>query len=335
MSDTVRDLFLPVSAQPSLDDFLALCERAEEVGYDRAWLPETWGRDAVTILATVAAETSRIGIGTSVTNVYSRSPALVGQTAATLQEASDGRFRLGLGPSGPILVENWHGVDYGNPLRRTREAVEVVRQVLSGAAVEYDGEYFDLSGFRLRHGPPEPAPPMDVAGLGPTAVEMAGRFGDGWHAFLQTPAGLSDRMDDFRRGADLGDRDPDGQRVMATLTCCALEDRERARYLAREHVAFYVGAMGTFYRDVLERQGYGETATDVADLWGDGDREEAVDRIGDDLVDDLTAAGHPGECRERLQEFEAVEGVDAVAVGFPRAADRDEMLATVEALSPE
>ncbi|MEF8782098.1 MAG: TIGR04024 family LLM class F420-dependent oxidoreductase [Haloarculaceae archaeon] len=335
MTEAARDLFLPVSAQPSLDDFVVLCERAEDLGYDRAWLPETWGRDAVTILATVAAQTRRIGIGTSVTNVYSRSPALVGQTAATLQEASEGRLRLGLGPSGPILVENWHGVDYGNPLRRTRETVEIVRQVLSGEAVEYDGEYFDLSGFRLRHEPPETAPPVDIAGLGPTAVEMAGRFGDGWHAFLQTPAGLSDRMEDFRRGGDLGGRDPDDQRVMASLTCCALADRERARYLARDHVAFYVGAMGTFYRDALERQGYGEAAADVADLWGDGDREDAIDRISDDLLDDLTAAGHPGECRERLREFGAVEGVEAVAVAFPRAAERGEMLATVEALGPE
>jgi coenzyme F420-dependent oxidoreductase len=331
MDRAVRDLFLPVAAQPSIDEFLALSRRAEASGYERVWLPETWGRDAVTILATVARETDRVGIGTSITNVYSRSPALVGQTAATLQEASGGRFRLGLGPSGPILVEGWHGADYGNPLRRTRETIEVVRQVLSGETVEYDGEYFDLEGFRLRHDPPETPVPVDAAGLGPTAVELAGRFGDGWHAFMTTPAGLDERIDDFRRGARLGGRD--GQRVTVSLPCCALPDRERARYLAREHLAFYVGAMGSFYRDALARQGYGETADEIARQWSE-DREAAVAAVGDSVLDEFAAAGRPEECRERVRAFGEVDGVDAVAVGFPRAADREEMEATAEALAP-
>ncbi len=331
---TERDLFLPVAAQPSLDAFVGLAERAEEAGYDRVWLPETWGRDAVTVLTSIARATDRVGIGTSITNVYSRSPALIGQTAATLQEVSDGRFRLGLGPSGPILVEGWHGVEYGNPLRRTREAIEVVRQVLAGETVEYDGEYFQLAGFRLRHDPPDP-PPIDAAGIGPTAVELAGRFGDGWHALVLTREGLADRIEDFRRGAKLGGRDPAEGRVTVMLTCCALDDRERARYLARELIAFYLGAMGTFYREALARQGYEETATDVATHWANGEREAAIDAIDDELLDALAVAGHPGECRERLASFEAVEGVDAVSVGFPRIAEREELIRTVEALASE
>jgi coenzyme F420-dependent oxidoreductase len=332
MARAARDLFLPVAAQPSLDDVTALGRRAEAAGYDRVWLPETWGRDAVTVLATVASETDRVGIGTSIVNVYSRSPALVGQTAATLQEASGGRFRLGLGPSGPALVEGWHGVDYGRPLRRTREAVEVVRQVLTGGTVEYDGEYFQVGGFRLRQDPPETPVPIDVAGMGPTAVEMAGRFGDGWHAFMTTPAGLAERTEDFRRGARLGERDD--QRVTVSVPCCALDDRQRARWLAREHVAFYVGAMGSFYRDALTRQGYGETATEVARLWGEN-REAAVDAVGEAALDAFAAAGHPDECRERVRAFASVDGVDAVAVGFPRGADFEEMAATAGSLAPE
>lgn len=308
--------------------------RAERAGYDRVWLPETWGRDAVTVLATVAERTDRVGIGTSIANVYSRSPALIGQTAATLQEASGGRFRLGLGASGPILVEGWHGVDYGNPLRRTRETIEVVRQVLSGETVQYDGEYFQLAGFRLRQGPPERPPPIDAGGMGPKAVELAGRFGDGWHALMLTPDGLADRIEDFRHGSGLGDRDRAGQRVTVSVGCCALEDRERARYLAREHLAFYVGGMGTFYREALARQGYEETAETIAQRWASGDTEGAVGAIGDDLLDAFAAAGHPEECRERLAAFEAVEGVDAVAVSFPRGADSGEIERTTDALAP-
>lgn len=329
-----RDLFLPVAAQPRIEDLVEMSTHAERAGYDRVWLPETWGRDAVTVLATVAERTDEVGIGTSIMNVYSRSPALVGQTAATLQEASKGRFRLGLGPSGPILMEGWHGVDYGNPLRRTRETIEVVRQVLTGETVQYDGECFQLAGFRLRQGPPEAAPPIDAGGMGPKSVELAGRFGDGWHALMLTPAGLADRVGDFERGAELGDADRAGQRITVSVGCCALDDRERARYLAREHLAFYVGGMGTFYREAMVKQGYEETATTISQRWGSGDKEAAIDAIDDETLDAFAAAGHPEECRERLATFRAVDGVDAVSVSFPRGADTEEIATTTERLAP-
>ncbi|MFC7096003.1 TIGR04024 family LLM class F420-dependent oxidoreductase [Halobaculum marinum] len=331
---THRDVSLPVAAQPSLDGLVSLTDRAESLGYDRAWLPETWGRDAVTTLALAAERTESIGLGTSILNVYSRSPALLGQTAATLQEASDGRFRLGLGPSGPAVIENWHGVDFGNPLKRTRETVEVTKQVLSGEPVSYDGSLFDLDGFRLRQGPPETPVPVDAAGMGPKAVELCGRFADGWHALMLTPDGLRDRLDAFRRGAELGERDPADQRVTLSLTCCALADADRAWELARQHVVFYVAAMGDYYRNALAAQGHGDTADTIRERWHDGDREGAMAALDDDLLDDLAAAGSPPAARETVERFEAVEGVDAVAVSFPRAAEGDEIRETMEALAP-
>jgi coenzyme F420-dependent oxidoreductase len=329
-----RDVFLPVAAQPSVEALVEQAERAESLGYERVWLPETWGRDAVTVLTSIARETERVGIGTSIMPLYSRSPALIGQTAATLGEVSDGRFRLGLGPSGPIVVENWHGVEYGNPLRRTRETVDVVREVLSGEEVTYDGEYFDLEGFRLRCDPPDPAPPIDVAGMGPKAVELAGRFADGWHALMLTPGGLADRIEDLERGADLGERDPDDLRVTLSLTCAALDDPERAREIVRQHTAFYVGGMGTFYRENLARQGYEETAHAVYDAWNEGDRERATAAIDDDLLDDLAVAGTPEEARDRLESFAALDAVDAVSVSFPRAATGEEITSTIDNLAP-
>ncbi|EMA39610.1 TIGR04024 family LLM class F420-dependent oxidoreductase [Halococcus hamelinensis] len=329
-----REVFLPVAAQPGVDALCEQAERAEELGYDRAWLPETWGRDAVTVLTSIAHRTDEIGIGTSIVPVYSRSPALIGQTAATLQEVSDGRFRLGLGPSGPIVVENWHGVDYGNPLRRTRETVEVVKRVLSGEEVTYDGEYFDLAGFRLRCEPPEPRPPIDAAGMGPKSVELAGRFADGWHALLLTRDGLRDRLDDLRRGADLAGRDPENVRVTLSLTCAALDDPDRARESVRQHLAFYVGGMGTFYRDSLARSGHEATANEVYDRWQSRDRAAATAAIDDDLLDSLAVAGTPGTARDRLESFAAIEGVDRVAVSFPRDASLAEIEATIAALAP-
>jgi len=330
----MRDVTLPVAAQPSLDAVVERACRAEELGYDRVWLPETWGRDAVTVLSTVAERTETIGIGTSVLPAYSRSPALLGQTAATLQELSDGRFRLGVGPSGPAVVEQWHGVPYERPLRRTRETVEVVEAVCSGDVVEYDGEVFDLSGFRLRCAPPEPAPAVDVSGMGPKAVELAGRFADGWHALMLTRAGFEDRLADLRRGTDLGGRDEDDVRVMRTLGCCALSDGERARELARQHLAFYLGGMGTFYRDSLTRQGHEDVARTVAQRWATGDREGATAAIADDLLDELSATGTPDRARELLARWEATEGVDAVSVSFPRGATLEAIDETMTALAP-
>ena len=330
-----RDLFLPVAAQPSLEWLVEWGVDAERLGYDFVWMPETWGRDAVTILATMATETDDIGLGTSILNVYSRSPALLGQTAATLQEATDGRFRLGVGPSGPILVEGWHGVEYGNPLRRTREAIEIIRAVLTGEELTYDGELFDLAGFRLRQGPPETPPPVDAAGLRSKSVELAGRFGDGWHALMANPEGLRERMADFRRGAELGGRDPDEQRVTVSLTCCALDDRERARELVAGHLVFYVGAMGTFYREALAEQGFEEEAYEIAQHVGSGDNEAAMEAVTDELLDSFSIAGTPEECRNRLETFERIDGVDAVSISFPRAAERDEIERTIDTLAPQ
>lgn len=331
---TERDLFLPVAAQDSLDWFADYSQRGEALGYDYVWMPETWGRDVVTILATIAERTDDIGIGTSIANVYSRSPALLGQTAATLQEASDGRFRLGLGPSGPILVEGWHGVEYERPLRQTRETIEIVRKVLTGEELQYDGDLFNLAGFRLRHDPPETPVPIDAAGMSPKSVELAGRFGDGWHALMLDRDGMSGRLEDFDRGVELGGRDRDEQRVTLSLTCCALDDRERARRLVRGHLVFYIGAMGTFYREALAKQGYEEEANAIAQRVGSGDNEAAMDALTDELLDAFAVAGTPAECRERLAEFEALDGVDAISVSFPRGASKEEVEGTIDELAP-
>lgn len=332
---TDRDVHLPVAAQPSVGTLVDQTVRAEALGYDHAWLPETWGRDAVTALTLMADRTEEIGIGSSIVNVWSRSPATLGQTAATQQEVADGRFRLGIGPSGPILMEGWHGVDFERPLRRTREAVEVINMVTTGENVEYEGHFFNLSGFQLRCDPPETPPPVDVAAMGPTAVEMTGRFADGWHATLFSPEGMEERLDDLRRGAEMGDRDPGEVRTVLSLTCCALADGERARQLARQHAAFYVGGMGTYYRDSMARQGYEDEAHEISAAWASGDRERALSVISDEMLDAFAAAGTPGRAREELAKFAEIDGLDAIAVGFPRGADESEIVETLEALAPE
>ncbi|MFD1587332.1 TIGR04024 family LLM class F420-dependent oxidoreductase [Halorientalis brevis] len=329
-----RDVYLPVAAQPSVETLVEQAQRGEQLGYERAWLPETWGRDAVTTLTSIAHGTDEIGIGTSIVPIYSRTPSLIGQTATTLQEVSDGRFRLGLGPSGPIVIEGWHGEDFGNPLRRTRETIDIAKQVMRGEEVEYDGEYYQLSGFRLRCDPPDPMPPIDAAGMGPKSVELAGRFADGWHALMLTREGLEERMADFDRGSDMGDRDRDDQRVTLSLTCCALDDPGEAERLVRQHIGFYIGGMGTFYRDALARQGYEDEAYEVSEQWASGNREAAMDALPDELIEEVAVAGTPEDAADQLDAFADVDGLDAINISFPRAADHDQILQTMEALAP-
>ena len=332
---TRKTLHLPVAAQPTVQSLVDFAVLGEECGYERAWLPETWGRDAVSVLTRMAEETEEIGIGPSILNVYSRSPTLLAQSATTLQEISDGRLRLGVGPSGPAVIEGWHGIEFDRPLRRTREYLEIARTVMSGETVDYDGEIFTLGGFRLRCDPPAEPVPIDAAGMGPKSVELAGRFADGWHGIVLTPDGLRTRLEDFRRGAELGDRDRENLRTTLSITACALEDGDRARGLAREHTAFYVGAMGTYYRESLARQGYEEEANGIATAWASGERERACSLVSESLLDDLGAVGTPERAREELRKFEEIDGLDAIAVGFPRGASPAEVESTIEALAPD
>lgn len=328
-----RHLVLPATSGPTVQDLVSLAERAESRGYDRIWRGEGWGRDAVTVLATVADRTDQLGLGTSILSVYSRSPALSGQTAATLQEASDGRFRLGIGPSGPGLVERWHGTEFERPLRRTREYIQIVRAVLSGSVVTFDGDIFDLDGFRLRQDPPSPAPEVDVAAMGPKAVELAGRFADGWHPYLYGPSGLEDRIEDLERGASMAGRTIDDCAITAAVPTCVLSDGDRARRLVATTLAHYVGGMGSFYRECITIQGFEAAATSIRAAWEDGDRGRAIDVADDVLVDELAIAGTPPQVEERLRAFEQ-SPADAVSFQFPDGADLGEIQDTVDFLAP-
>jgi len=241
---TDRTVHLPVAAQESLDDVLDIGVRAEELGYDRAWFPETWGRDAATTLAALADRTEDIGIGTSIVNTYSRSPALVGQTAATLDEHPT----VGSASARAERARGHRGVAR-RILRATAPAYTRVRRGRPAGALGRAGRLRRRPGpdpgFRLRQDAPEPAPEIDVTGMGPKAVELAGRFADGWHALMFTREGFAERLGDLRTGAELGDRDPEDVRTTFVLPCCALPDADAARNLARQHLAFYVGGMGT------------------------------------------------------------------------------------------
>jgi len=308
---------------------------AEELGYEYASLGETTGMDGGTILTVLAERTDEIGLANDVFSPYSRSPAMLGQMALGLHAVSGGRNRLGLGTSSPALVENWHGMDFDRPLRRLRESIDIIRQVYSGERLDYEGEIFSARGLKYANEVPENPPPVDVAALGPKAVELAGRFADGWVPQFFTPNGLEQRLGDLRRGAELGDRSVDDVRVALTFRACALEDRERARELGRNQVAFLIGRYGPYYRQSVADQGWADVTREIKAAYDDGDPDAAVEAVPDELLDNLVAAGTPDEVRETVDRFRAIEDLDALRISFFAGMTREEEDRTLEVLAPE
>jgi alkanesulfonate monooxygenase SsuD/methylene tetrahydromethanopterin reductase-like flavin-dependent oxidoreductase (luciferase family) len=177
-------LVAPYWSDLKTEELVETARLAEELGYHSIWVPEMWGRDAFSILGLIAANTKRIKLSTGIIPVFSRSPAVIAQTAATLDEISGGRMMLGLGTSGPAVIENWHGVPFDKPLQRTREYVEIIKMILGGGRVDYEGEIFSLKGFRLQFQPLRSVIPVLVAAIGPRNVRLAGESADGWIPFL-------------------------------------------------------------------------------------------------------------------------------------------------------
>lgn len=274
---------------------------AEAAGYDAVWLPEAFGSDAFTLLGLIAGHTRRLKLGTGIVNIYSRTPALLAQSFATLDEISGGRAIIGLGTSGPMVIQNWHGIAYEKPLRRTREVVDILRLALAGERVNYQGECFALAGFQLLIRPVQRHMPIYLATFKPKAVRQTGEIADGW---MPTHVSLR-HVEALRRplleGARAAGRDGEAIDMAAlTLTAC-LADGERARALAREHLAYYVGGMGTFYQELLRSYGYGEVADTVGALWKQGKRADAATAIPREVLDDLVVAGTAAECRAALE----------------------------------
>ncbi|WP_254538379.1 TIGR04024 family LLM class F420-dependent oxidoreductase [Halomarina litorea] len=333
VSDFQIDLTLSTDRYESLDEVARFTQEAEELGFEYVGFGETTGWDSVSLLTILAERTDSIGVSDDVIGPFSRSPCQIAQAAASVQSLAGGRLRLGLGTSSPALVEGWHGLEFDRPLRRLREAIEIIKQATAGEEVTYDGEIFTPEGFSLEMPTPVDVP-IDVAALGPKGVELTGRFADGWVPQLFTPDGLDQRLDDLRRGAELANRDPEEFRTSVLVRSCALEDGERARQLGRQHVAFMISLYGPFYRQSIAKQGYEDMVETVRDHWMDGDREKAVAAVEDEVLDGLVACGTPDEVNDIIDRFASVKGCDAVRVGWVGPADDEEITSTMEAVAP-
>ncbi len=318
-------------------DLIAVAQAADRLGYESFWTGESWGRDAFTVLTMLACHTERIGLGTGIVTVYSRTPGLIAQSIASLDQISGGRAILGLGSSGRIVVEDWHGVKFDHPVGRTAEYIDIIRMALSGERVNYEGSFYELKRFRMGVRPVQERIPIYVASLGRRNLELTGRAADGWLPIWTHSEKLPLVKEPLTKAADAAGRSASDITTAPQILCCASDDEEtvaEAVKQARAHMAFYIGGMGQYYYDLFCRYGYQDECDALRRAWGEGDRGEAAEAITDEMVDNITVIGTPDECREKMARFRD-NGVDMPLMAFPHGSDRETMLGTLESLAPK
>ena len=292
-------------------DVVEYVREAERLGVDFAWSAEAWGQDAVTAVAYLAAVTSRIRLGTGIMQVTARVPPMIAMTALSLDRMTGGRFVLGLGVSGPQVVEGMHGVRFDRPLARLRETLDIVEMALRGERIAYEGRHFTLP---LPEGEgkaialsmtPRPALPIYLATLAPRSLELTGERAQGWLGTSFVPERADVFFEPLARGAARAGRTLCDLDLQAGGRLRITDDVEETVAKLKPTMAFQLGAMGSattnFYNDAFCRAGWEETAREVQRLWLDGRREEAVAAVPDDLILCSSLIGTPDMVRERIR----------------------------------
>lgn len=303
--------------EPRLPGAVEFAVAAERLGVDSVWIPEVWGYDALTGLAYLAAKTSTLRLGTFVVQLGSRSPAMLATSALSLQELSDGRFLLGVGTSGPRVMEGWHGVRFRKPVETTRETIEIVRIVSCGERLEHPGEIYPLplpnsSGAALMPLVRPRYVSVYVAAMGPRNLRLTGEMADGWLGNAFIPEAAEVFLGPLREGADRAGRTLADLDLVAPVAVEFHSDDASADAAARKHAdgyAFTIGAMGTggrnFYNDAFTRLGYGEQVAAVAELWQSGRRDEARAAVPIDLGRLTNLVGTQQGITERVNMYRA------------------------------
>src|SRR3954470_12729571 len=294
---------------------------ADRLGLDSAWVAEAWGQDAVSVLGLLAGKTDRIGLGSGLMQIPARRPTATAMAAASLDVLSHGRFRLGLGLSGPPVSEGWYGVPFTRNLARTREYVDVVRRTLARERilVDMDGEGTGLGRpLKLLTRPVQDPLPIYLGAIGPRAVRQAGALADGWLPFMLDPTDPEVLMGPLREGAEEAGRALSDIDIAPVVPVAIDQDLAAARDAVRPWLAFYLGAMGAkdknFYVELAERQGHGEAAREVQARALAGDRAGAAAAVTDALVDSGAIATTPAGLDERLDAYERAGVTTLIAV---------------------
>lgn len=322
-------------------DNVVLAREADRLGYSVVWAAEAYGSDSPTVLAWVAAQTQRIDVGSAVMQIPARTPAATAMTAATLDTLSGGRFRLGLGLSGPQVSEGWHGVRFDQPLSRTREYVEIVELALSRQRLRYEGKHWTLP---LPDGPGKALQltvhqvrehiPLYLAAIGPKNLELTGEIADGWLGIFYAPEHAADSLERIRAGRQRVGATLEGFDVVPTVPVVIGADVAACAQPIKAYSALYIGGMGSreknFYNQLAVRMGFAEAAARVQDLFLDRRHREAAEAVPLEFVDRTALIGPVERVRDRLHAF-AESGVTTLSVAV-YAGSLDERLATLRSM---
>jgi F420-dependent oxidoreductase-like protein len=294
---------------------LALVREAEDAGYDSVWVAEAYGSDAATVMAWLAAQTSRIKIGSGIFQMPARSPAMTAMTAATIDQLSGGRMLLGIGSSGPQVAEGWHGQRFAKQLLRTREYVEILRKALARERLVYDGDYYQLplpdglgKALKLTITPLQERIPIYIASIGPKNVRLTGEIADGWLPIFFSPEFVGDSRALLEEGAARAGRSiGDDFDIAPAVNVCIDDDVDRARDQMRHFIALYVGGMGArernFYNSLVQRYGFEDAAREIQNLYLDGRKDEAAAAVPPELIDTVTLVGPRDKVRDRVAVY--------------------------------
>lgn len=302
---------------------------AERLGVDSLWSAEAWAHDAATPLAYLIAKTSTLKFGSGIFQVGTRTPSLVAMTAMTLDSMSGGRFILGLGTSGPQVIEGWHGIPFRKPVKHTREIIDICRRIFNGKTLAYEGEFWELPlsverggtglGKALRSGAPVcPNLPIYVASLGPKNLFMTGAFADGWLGTSFLPEAAETFLGPMRKGAESAGRTLESVDIAVGGTVRFTEDIEQAAEELKPSMAFQIGAMGSktqnFYADAYRRQGWADEVSKIQGLWVEGRRDEARREVPTEMVLNSSILGSSADVAEKLKAYKDV-GVNTFRIG--------------------
>jgi F420-dependent oxidoreductase-like protein len=323
-------------------DHLALAQEADRLGYSVVWAAEAYGSDSPSMLAWMAGQTERIDVGSAVMQIPARTPAMTAMTAATIDALSGGRFRLGLGVSGPQVSEGWHGVRFAKPLARTREYVDIVKLAVARKEVAYAGEHYTLplpdgpgKALRLGFHPPREHIPIYLAAVGPKNLELAGEIADGWLAVFYAPEFADEQLASVSAGRARAGKELAGFDVVPSVPVVVGDDIATCAELVRWYAALYVGGMGSrqqnFYNQLATRMGYADAAREVQDLYLAKRQRDAAAAVPMEFIDRTSLLGPKERIAERMREY-AAAGVTTLSVTL-FVADRDSGVQTLRTVA--
>jgi F420-dependent oxidoreductase-like protein len=305
---------------------------AEELGYSCISMGESWGEDALTSLAQLAAVTRRIRLGTSIVPVFARSPANLAMAALNLDRMSEGRFFLGLGTSGRLVIEDLHGERFARPLTRMREYIDIIRKAARGERLDHDGEFFHTKRFQLRLTPYRASLPIYIAALSPPSLRLTGELADGWLPIFLAPSRMAAAVAELKAAAEAAGRTLRDLAISPQVSIYVTDDVAAARDRERPHIAFYIGGMGVFYHAYMHRIGFGVEADRVRAAFLAKERDRAAALVTDEMVDAMTILGTPEQCRAQMRRFFDA-GVQEIRLVFNEP-DTEAYLRALRAVAP-